>query len=85
VNDMTTSPGSTEHTRVGEQTLSHRREFDAPASLVQSAHSDPTLFVQWMGPTGTTVRLDRFQVESGGCFRYVVESPSGAGWAAVGR
>ncbi|HEX2856135.1 MAG TPA: SRPBCC family protein [Propionibacteriaceae bacterium] len=77
-------PGTTEHTRAGEQSLHHRREFAAPADLVQRAHTDPDLFRQWMGPRGTTLRLDRFDAVTGGGFRYVVESPNGSGWAFNG-
>jgi uncharacterized protein YndB with AHSA1/START domain len=77
-------PGATEHTRVGEQSIRHRREFAAPATLVQRAHTDPELFSRWMGPRGTTVRLDRFDAVTGGAFRYVVESPNGGEWAFRG-
>lgn len=77
-------PGATTHTRTGEQSLAHRREFAAPAALVQRAHVDPDLFRRWMGPRGTTVRLDRFDAITGGAFRYVVEARSGAGWAFRG-
>jgi len=77
-------PGATEHTRVGEQSIRHRREFDVPAALVQRAHTDPELFVRWMGPRGTTVRLDRFEATTGGAFRYVVEAASGGSWAFRG-
>lgn len=77
-------PGATEHTRVGDQSLAHRREFNAPAALVHRAHTDPELFSRWMGPRGTTVRLDRFEATTGGAFRYVVESPNGGAWAFRG-
>ena len=77
-------PGATEHSRIGEQTLRHRREFEAPAALVQRAHTEPELFVRWMGPRGTTVRLDRFEARTGGAFRYVVEGSDGGGWAFRG-
>lgn len=73
-------PGRTSHTRVGEQSVAHRREFAAPAEAVQRAHTDADLFVQWMGPRGTTVRIDRFDAVTGGAFRYVVESGDGGAW-----
>jgi uncharacterized protein YndB with AHSA1/START domain len=73
-------PGATEHIRVGDQSFRHRREFDAPATAVQRAHTEPDLFRRWMGPRGTTVRLDRFDVVTGGAFRYVVESDDGGRW-----
>lgn len=77
-------PGLTDHTRVGEQSIRHRREFDAPAAAVQRAHTDPGLFTRWMGPHGTTVRLDRFDATSGGAFRYTVVGGDGAGWTFRG-
>ena len=77
-------PGLTAHTRVGEQSIVHRREFDAPAILVQRAHTDAELFTQWMGPRGTAVRIDRFDAVTGGAFRYVVEAPAGGAWAFRG-
>ncbi len=76
--------GQTEHVRTGEQSVRHRREFAAPAALVQRAHTDPELFIRWLGPRGTTVRLDRFDATTGGAFRYVVESASGGAWAFRG-
>jgi uncharacterized protein YndB with AHSA1/START domain len=79
----TTSPLTT-HTRVGDQSIFHRREFAAPAVLVQRAHTEAELFAQWMGPHGTSVRLDRFDARTGGSFRYVVEAPDGGAWAFRG-
>ncbi|GAB3565540.1 SRPBCC domain-containing protein [Spelaeicoccus albus] len=73
-------PGRTEHSRIGKQSTAHRREFAAPAALVQRAHTDVDLFTQWMGPRGTTVRVDRFDAVTGGAFRYVVEAASGGSW-----
>jgi uncharacterized protein YndB with AHSA1/START domain len=74
----------TTHTRVGDQSIHHRREFAFPAELVQRAHTDRDLFVRWMGPHGTTVRVDRFEPVTGGGFRYVVEAPGGGAWAFRG-
>jgi uncharacterized protein YndB with AHSA1/START domain len=79
----TASPLTT-HTRVGDQSIFHRREFAAPAALVQRAHTEAELFAQWMGPHGTSVRLDRFDARTGGSFRYVVEAPGGGAWAFRG-
>lgn len=77
-------PGLTDHSRVGDQSIRHRREFDAPAVLVQRAHIDPILFTRWMGPAGTTVRLDRFDAITGGAFRYSVVRGDGTGWTFRG-
>ena len=73
----------TTHERTGAQSIQHRREFAAPAALVQRAHVEPELFTQWMGPVGTTVTLDRFDAVTGGAFRYVVAAGD-AGWAFRG-
>lgn len=52
--------------------LTFTRVFDASASLVFRAHVEPELFVQWMGPTGTTCHVDHFDAATGGAFRYSV-------------
>lgn len=77
-------PGATAHERTGPQSIRHRREFDAAAELIQRAHTDADLFVRWMGPRGTTVRLDRFTPQTGGSFRYVVQAADGGAWAFRG-
>jgi uncharacterized protein YndB with AHSA1/START domain len=77
-------PGLTDHTRVGDQSIRHRREFDAPAALVQRAHTDQSLFTRWMGPRGTTVRVDRFDATTGGAFRYAVVGGDGDAWTFRG-
>lgn len=74
----------TTHERTGPQSITHRREFAAPAATVQRAHVEADLFRHWMGPHGTTVRLDRFDAVTGGAFRYVVESGDGRAWAFRG-
>lgn len=76
--------GATSHTRTGEQSIQHSREFNAPAGLVQRAHTDPELFSRWMGPRGTTIRLDRFDATTAGAFRYEVQAPNGGRWAFRG-
>lgn len=63
----------TSHERVGEQSIVHRREFDAPAFAGQRAHTTAALFAQWMGPRGSTMRIQRFDARTGGSFDYVVE------------
>jgi uncharacterized protein YndB with AHSA1/START domain len=47
------------------------REFDAPPEKVFRAHVDRDLFVQWMGPNSTTMRIDQFDCRTGGSYRYV--------------
>lgn len=48
------------------------REFDAPPEAVYRAHTDPDLFVQWVGPDSLdSSRVDRWDCRSGGEWRYV--------------
>jgi uncharacterized protein YndB with AHSA1/START domain len=47
------------------------REFDAPPEKVFRAHTDPELLVQWLGPRGLEMRIDRFDCSTGGSYRYV--------------
>ena len=47
------------------------RDFAAsPAQLVR-AHTDPELFVQWVGPNATSMRIDHWDARTGGSWRYV--------------
>ncbi len=48
------------------------REFDAPAKAVFRAHSEPDLFVRWVGPDSLdSSRVDRWDCRTGGEWRYV--------------
>ena len=53
------------------------REFDAPRDLVFKAHTDPNLFVQWLGPRGYEMTLETFEPISGGKYRYVHKDGDG--------
>jgi uncharacterized protein YndB with AHSA1/START domain len=53
------------------------REFDAPPDKVFRAHADPELFARWTGPDGVTLRIDTWDVRTGGSYRYVVVDDSG--------
>ncbi|SHL25158.1 Uncharacterized conserved protein YndB, AHSA1/START domain [Pseudonocardia thermophila] len=48
-----------------------RREFAATPQQLFRAHTDPDLFVRWIGPNGTTTRLEHWDARDGGSFRYV--------------
>ncbi len=50
------------------------REFDAPLAKVFRAHTDPDLFVQWVGPRDTETRVDVFDCRTGGSYRFVTIS-----------
>jgi uncharacterized protein YndB with AHSA1/START domain len=55
----------------GKQELFITREFDAPRERVYKAHTDPALFVRWIGPRDLTTKLETFEPVSGGRYRFV--------------
>ena len=61
----------------GKQELFVTREFDAPRELVFKAHTDPELFIQWLGPRGLTTTLESFEPVSGGRWRFVQKDSDG--------
>lgn len=57
------------------------REFDAPPDKVFRAHTDPELFVQWVGPDSLeSSTIDRWDCRSGGEWRYVSERAGEQYW-----
>ena len=61
----------------GGQELFITREFDAPRELVFKAHTDPKLYVQWLGPRGYEMKLETFEPVSGGRYRYIHKDKDG--------
>lgn len=61
----------------GKQELFITREFEARRELVFKAHTDPGLFVQWLGPRGLTTVLETFEPVSGGKWRFVQKDADG--------
>ena len=61
----------------GKQELFITREFDAPRELVFKAHTDPKLYVQWLGPRGYEMNLETFEPVSGGRYRYTHKDKGG--------
>jgi uncharacterized protein YndB with AHSA1/START domain len=61
----------------GEQELFITRELDAPRALVFKAHTDPELYVQWLGPLGYEMKLETFEPHSGGRYRYIHKDKDG--------
>jgi uncharacterized protein YndB with AHSA1/START domain len=55
----------------GKQECLISREFEAPRELVFKAYTDPKLIVQWPGSRDLTMIIDRFDVKSGGSYRYI--------------
>jgi uncharacterized protein YndB with AHSA1/START domain len=61
----------------GKQELFITREFDAPRELVFKAHTDPKLYVQWLGPHGYEMILETFEPVSGGKYHYIHKDKEG--------
>lgn len=61
----------------GKQELFITREFDAPRELVFKAHTDPNVFVRWMGPQDLKTTLETFEPVSGGKWRFIQKDPDG--------
>lgn len=71
---MTTTHNREAQITIDDKTPSIRivREFDAPAKAVYRAHSEPELFVQWVGPDSLdSSHIDRWDCRTGGEWRYV--------------
>lgn len=47
------------------------REFDAPIDAVYRAHTDPKQVVEWLGPRGYRMEIERWDITTGGGYRYV--------------
>jgi uncharacterized protein YndB with AHSA1/START domain len=71
---MTTTTNREAQITIDDKTPSIRiiREFEAPARAVFRAHTEPELFVQWVGPDSLDCsRVDRWDCRTGGEWRYV--------------
>ncbi|HEY8185393.1 MAG TPA: SRPBCC family protein [Pyrinomonadaceae bacterium] len=68
----------------GKQELFITREFDAPRELVFKAHTDPKLYVRWLGPRELTMTLETFDPRSGGSYRYIHRDQGGNEYAFHG-
>lgn len=60
------------------------REFDAPAKAVFLAHTDPELFVRWMGPRTATLEVVEWDVTVGGRWRYQGQGGGGQAYGFRG-
>ncbi len=54
-----------------------QREFDAPRDFLFRAYTEPDLLVQWLGPHGLTMTVDRYEVRDGGTWRYTHRDAAG--------
>jgi uncharacterized protein YndB with AHSA1/START domain len=61
----------------GKQELFVTREFDFPRELVFKAHTDPDLYVRWLGPRDLTTTLEAFEPVSGGRWRFIQKDKDG--------
>ena len=57
----------------GKQELFIIREFDAPRDLVFKAHTDPDLYVRWVGPHGMRMTIDKWECYAGGSYQFTHE------------
>jgi uncharacterized protein YndB with AHSA1/START domain len=73
------STNSTEQTATREATIEADpnvptiriiRDFDAPRDRVFRAWVDPALVVKWLGPKSTEMRIDQWDIRTGGNYRY---------------
>ena len=49
------------------------RDFRATPAQLMRAHSDPDVFVRWVGPNAVNARIDHWDFRSLGSYRYVCE------------
>jgi len=68
----------------GKQEIFITREFDAPRELVFKAHTDPELYVRWLGPRELEMILERFEPRAGGSYRYIHKDQAGNEYAFHG-
>jgi uncharacterized protein YndB with AHSA1/START domain len=49
------------------------RDFNATPAQVVRAHTDPDIYVQWVGPNGLDAKIDYWDARTGGSWRFVQE------------
>ena len=47
------------------------RDFAATPGQLLRAHTDPALFAKWVGPDALTTRIEHWDAQTGGSWRYV--------------
>lgn len=55
----------------GKQELYIIREFDAPRDLLFKAHTDPEIYVKWVGPKDLEMRIEKMESYNGGSYRFI--------------
>ncbi len=61
----------------GKQELFIYREFDAPREDVFKAFTDPKLVTQWLGPHGLEMKIEKYDIRTGGSYRYTHSDAKG--------
>ncbi|AWB87705.1 SRPBCC family protein [Mycetocola zhujimingii] len=56
------------------------REFDAPLEAVYRAHIERELVMQWLGPRGYVMDIERWDIQAGGGYRYAHRVDGDAYW-----
>lgn len=47
------------------------RDFDATPAQLFRAHTDPDIFLRWIGPDGMGAKIEHWDARTGGSWRYV--------------
>ena len=82
---MTTTPGSTaaHYAEAAIEAVPDlpivriTRDFRATPEQLMRAHTDPELFVRWIGPDSVTARIEEWDCRTLGSYRYVAEHEGG--------
>ena len=71
MSQQTVSPDATIEADPEVPVIHIYREFAATPQQLFRAHTDPDIFVRWIGPEGMPTRIDQWDARTGGNFRYV--------------
>ncbi|WAC14609.1 SRPBCC domain-containing protein [Dyadobacter pollutisoli] len=63
----------------GKQEFFIEREFEAPRELVFRAFNEPEFLLQWLGPKDMEMKIDKYDNQSGGSYRFVHSLCNGGG------
>jgi uncharacterized protein YndB with AHSA1/START domain len=55
----------------GKQELFIIREFNAPRELLFEAHTNPDIYVKWVGPKDLEMRIEKMEARNGGSYRFI--------------
>jgi uncharacterized protein YndB with AHSA1/START domain len=81
---MTTSSRTKIIAEPGKQTITIEREMDVKRVVVFEAFTDAELFVEWMGPSRLSLRLEIFEPFEGGSWRYINQDEFGTSYVFRG-